>query len=1796
MTTTQDVAQPKVVLAQPNSIPRPKPRPSLPHDDWSYLDEIPRPKRLHHVFEQAADTVPDATALVVGDDSFTYAELDELSNQLANLLRQEHGIGSGSTVGILIERSVPMYVAILAALKSGAKYVPIDSKAPLDRVEYITADAGVDILLTSNAKVHLSDGLPLKQLLIDDLGATLHGSDSARPQLPIDDDPVAYIIYTSGSTGRPKGVAIAHSSVCNAVVVVTELYGVHPTDRVYQGLSISFDFSLEEFWTTWGAGATLVAGPTDGRQVGSGLTGFLEENRITFVHAVPTVLATLDRDLPLIRTLNLGGEACPQELVERWGPGRRILNTYGPTEATISCTWAVVKPGVPITIGVGMPTYEVTLRDEDFRIVPDGEVGELCVSGIGVAVGYVGLDELTAQKFVFDEQGRRTYLTGDLGRLNHANEIEYLGRKDAEVKILGHRVDLGEIESVVMSLPEVSVCVVNKRTGEDTGDELVAYVLAMPGVEGTRELAAQIHDHCRLQLPPYMVADYVEFIETVPLMPSGKVNRNALPTPVHPRLISGLVKFAPPSTPTEVKLVELWSVLLKIPADALSVDADLFTDLGGHSLIAATLVSRLRASSIPGTDDLSIPDLYAQPTVRTISEFIDAAAATSPTTEAQEAVRRRYPAAKIWLFGFFQFSYIYLIVTISMFPIAVIYWLAGGYPSRRMLFQILASIPVSYLLTRWLLPVITCKLLGRGLREGEYPLYSPTHLRVWVIQRALSLSPLQNLAGSHLIAPYLRMVGAKIGDASQIGSEQIPLPSLLEVGDNVTVGRGVHLCTFEIEDGLLHLGRITLGDNAIVTSNCVLIGNCSVGKDAVLRPQSLLRHGEHIPPGQEWSGSCAEPLRTRTDPALATMRRCADAPREWSSDLKLKMVAGIAFLEFLPLLAIAPAVFLVWWLLLTYDHRPALLATLASGLIFVVTACALILWYRRFAMQVVPVDVHHTRTLLGVEKWFNDKLLDASLEYTNALFGTLYTPHWLRMLGARIGRDAEVATIAGFDPDLLTMKDGTFVADMATVGSTTYANGHIAFRKTVVEDRAFIGNASFIPSGSHLETNSLVGVLSVPPVQGVPEGTSWLGNPPIFLPKRETFDQFSEDTTYHPPRSKVIARYIIEFFRVILPATLLGLSTFYTLTAIALLTRQGWSLAELIAIQALIALSGSLMVTLVIALMKWVLVGRYKPRIAPLWGNFVRRTEFLTGIYETAAVPAALGLVQGTPMLNPLLRLFGAKVGKRCLIDTTYMSEFDLVRIGDDVTVGSTVSLQTHLFEDRIMKMGYVTIDSGASVSTRSIILYGATVGEDVHVSPLTLVMKGEALPANTGWAGIPARRDHRPRLGRTLQGAPAETYPDKGEPGLTLDVSELQNPVEQEEVPVLVPHPDVDPVEVAALAAESDRVIGFDLARALALLGIMFVNITPSVTPSDSMSWLWRISTGNSMALFAVLAGVGVAITTRKAGRRRRAGLVTDWASIFTQAVLLFGIGLVMATFVPRQLAEVVLPYLAVLLLLALPFVRTPPWLMVILAALVALFVPIWSHIVRQFLPTATASNIDFPAVFTDPTGVLVKLLLTGAYPALAWLAYVLVGMAIGRIGISRSSSVVLLAFGIVVAAITAGVSSILMRQMGGLDALGAVAQETMPLDEFTKLLVLGAEGTLPTTSTWWLAVIAPRTTTPFDLFFTIGILMFVLGGLVNVGFVLPRFVKPISIFGSMPLTGYTLHLVMMTIPPLQDGWIGYLIQVAILVVFVWFWSRFAQHGPLESVVRSSVLGVRSLIGRIEEVRNGSSATGDRL
>src|ERR671917_15301 len=541
-------------------------------------------QRLHHLFEDLCDRTQQSSRLAVDadDSALTHDQLDARANQFARHLLAQ-GARPGDRIGLLFDHAVHSYIGMLAVLKINAAYVPLDVGFPVDRVSFIVDDAAVGMVLSLS---HLRDRvghLPATLLCVDEAAAQISARGDHR-LTPAEHghavDELAYVIYTSGSTGRPKGVAVEHASICNFVRVAAEVYGIQPHDRVYQGMTIAFDFSVEEIWVPLIAGATLIPKPNGCSLLGDELHAFIQAKQITALCCVPTLLATLDEDLPDLRFLLVSGEACPQDLISRWHrPDRRFLNVYGPTEATVTATWTVVHPDRPVTIGVPLPTYSVVILnpDEDTAL-QRGEVGEIGIAGIGLARGYLNRDDLTDRAFIRDFVGirnnpsRRIYRTGDLGRVNDDGEIEYHGRIDTQVKIRGYRVELTEIESVLLQVPGIAQAVVDTYEPEHGTVELVAYYSPRAGTADVDQ--QQIYEYLRRRLPRYMVPAYLEELAVIPALPSDKADRKNLPAPRARRSLAAQGAHLAAATATEAFLAGALASVLRLPE--VSVDSHFF--------------------------------------------------------------------------------------------------------------------------------------------------------------------------------------------------------------------------------------------------------------------------------------------------------------------------------------------------------------------------------------------------------------------------------------------------------------------------------------------------------------------------------------------------------------------------------------------------------------------------------------------------------------------------------------------------------------------------------------------------------------------------------------------------------------------------------------------------------------------------------------------------------------------------------------------------------------------------------------------------------------------------------------------------------------------------------------------------------------------------------------------------------------------------------------------------------------------------------------------------------------------
>ena len=1298
-----------------------------------------RDERLHQLFEASVDRYPERIALECGDERLTYAEVDRRANQFARYLRA-NGVGPGALVAFLLPRSTAHIITLLAILKTGAAYVPLDPETPADRVAYIITDCHIHSLVTTTDYLdHLG---PLDCQIIEwDTEQPAIARQPAQRLTPLEvyigQRDLCYIIYTSGSTGRPKGVQLEHRSVCHLVRAEAQIFQVRPDDRVFHGFSIAFDASVEEVWLALYAGATLVVGTAEMVHAGPALAQQLAASRVSVLSCVPTLLSMLDDEIPALRLLIVGGESCPQDLVNRWSqPGRRMVNTYGPTEATVIATFGDLLPEKPVTIGIPVPNYQVFLLDADLKSVKEGQVGELYLGGIGLARGYVGRAELTAERFIPNPfGGGRLYRTGDLGRYQPNGEIEFMGRVDSQVKLRGYRIELSEIESALLACPDVQAAAVAVREDVPGIQQLVGYVIPSEGIafdeERTKSL---IHD----RLPVYMIPTCLEVLHDFPTLPSGKVDRKRLPAPC-PRVCRAQPDaMGCPRTAFEEKIARVWEQFFT--CGPVSRDANFFHDLGGHSLLAARTVSELRKD--PDFADLSVPDVYHHPVLHELAALIEARRAeTQAAEDAPPETAPRRGALEYAACGLAQGGGLYLLLGLIslqwLLPFFTFEWTTAQ--GMSFAWAMLAVLGIMVVLE----PVLLCVavlvkwlLIGR-YQPGAHPVWGAYYVRWWFVNQMLAFAPSHALIGTPLLNGYLRLLGARIGEDVFLGTDHIASFDLLTIGDRCSIGMESALLGYTVANGMLTIAPITVGDDCYVGARAMLGEHTSMAHGARLEDLSLLPDGQQIPAGETWVGSPARPLPRREQAARPDL---LPVSRRTRTLVTLGHLLAVLALPLVTTAAVLPGLAVYLALDARFGWVGLLLAAPCFALLFILTFLGEIVLLKWALLGRVRAGSYMLQSSFYVRKRFVDQLLDACLTTLGPLYATLYVTPFFRLLGASLGRATELSTAHTVTPDLLAMAEGSFIADSVALGTPHIERGVITLAPTRIGRRTFIGNSAVLPAGTTVGDGGLIGVLSTRPLAtpGAEEpGTAWLGTPAIFLPRRQINTVFPEETTYRPTRRLYAWRYIIEFFRITLPLTcfsLLGGLLFQVLEV----ARQRMSPTDIFLAFPLWYLLAGLVACGMVVLTKWALIGRYRPAEKPLWSLFVWKTELLTAMHEHLADPFIVRLLLGTPFASYFFRALGARIGSQVYLGTTSMTEFDLVTIEDGVALNQDSVVQSHLFEDRVMKMSTIHIGADATVGARAVVLYDSVLGRGTRLNDLSLVMKGETLPPRAQWIGSP--------------------------------------------------------------------------------------------------------------------------------------------------------------------------------------------------------------------------------------------------------------------------------------------------------------------------------------------------------------------------------------------------------------------------------------------------------------------------
>ncbi len=590
------------------------------------------PQNLQLLVEAQIARTPAAPALVAGSELLTYDQLNRRANRVAHGLRRL-GVGPEAVVGVLMERSVEMVVALLGAVKAGAAYLPLDPTYPVERLAFMLSDAGAAAVL---AQEEWRDRIPAGAISVLPLDGprpwAADGDDRNPPCLTLPANAV-YVIYTSGSTGRPKGVVNTHGALCNRLLWGQSTFHLGPGDRVLQKTPFTFDVSVWEIFWTLAAGARIVMAHPGGHRDNAYLIGAIREHGITTLQFVPSMLSLFlaSDEVASCRSLRrviTGGEALTPDLVERFfsrSPAE-LHNLYGPTEAAIEVSaWHCERGDETLrrTVPIGRPIANVRfhLHDGNMNPVPPQSPGELLIGGVALARGYLRRPDLTAERFIPDpwsgEPGGRLYRTGDLARLRDDGVVEYLGRLDHQVKVRGFRVELGEIEAAMRRFPGVSAAVVAAPADGAGVQRLVAYFVMTPetpppAVEEWKRFLARI-------LPDYMIPSVFVSLEALPLNPHGKVDRSSLPSPDggRPELEAA---FVAPRSDMELTLAGLWEELLHV--DHVGVH-DSFFDLGGHSLLVAQALARIRQRL--GVE-LPVTELFSHPTLGELAAAVERAA------------------------------------------------------------------------------------------------------------------------------------------------------------------------------------------------------------------------------------------------------------------------------------------------------------------------------------------------------------------------------------------------------------------------------------------------------------------------------------------------------------------------------------------------------------------------------------------------------------------------------------------------------------------------------------------------------------------------------------------------------------------------------------------------------------------------------------------------------------------------------------------------------------------------------------------------------------------------------------------------------------------------------------------------------------------------------------------------------------------------------------------------------------------------------------------------------------------
>lgn len=1298
-------------------------------------------ERLDGFFEQLAVKYNSSPAVISNGRIFTYSEMDKRANQFARLLI-ERGVRPGDRVGLLLDRSAETYVALLAVMRAGAAFVPLATAFPEERMKLIIEDASVSLVISISSYAARVEKLPVQHVLLDAVATEASTkSDAALDKQPTKavSDETCYILYTSGTTGRPKGVAVTHQSFCNFIRVAATSYGYRPGDRIYQGMTIAFDFSSEEIWVPFVAGATVVPAPGPLTLVGEELADFLRAHDITCMACSPTLLSSIESDVPSLRALLVGGEACPHNLVVRWTkPGRQILNTYGPTEATVTATMGVLTPEKPVTIGAPLPTYSIVIIEPtEPKLTEPGELGEIGIAGIGLAVGYLNRPDLTEQKFIPDfldlpnNPSKRIYRTGDLGRINDEGEIEYRGRIDTQVKIRGYRIELGEIEAILLDQPAIAQAAVTTWEIEPGRVELVAYYAMKSSVLPISR--ADIAAEMKRRLPDYMVPSYLEELPAIPMTVSNKADLRQLPKPTSLRLSADRTMVAPRNDDERFLATALGEVL---KFDEVSVEDNFFDDLGANSLLMARFCARVRKKKEWKT--ASMRDIYLSPTVASLAQHLRIPTQTTADINEEVLIHKASNFA-YWTTGAAQMLFygVYSYFSLWAFDRGLD-WVYDKLdePLQLYLRCVILSGAVFFgmsgfaILAKWV-------LVGRWKAE-TFPIWGLRYYRFWVVQTLIRTAPVVLFRGSPLYSIYLRLLGAKLGQNTVIECRAVPVcTDLISIGDNTILRKESMILGYRAQSGYIHTGSITIGNNAFVGVGCTLDVDTGMGNNTQLGHASSLQRGQSIPDGEHWHGSPAVP----TEADYCKVRNINPSNVRRVLFEAAQLVGLFAFVTPVPLL------FHSYWQNVSDDYQETIGIVAIGTTVTLFGYIAIALFAATTLPRLISIILKpgRTYTLYGFRYWLQTVVeFCSNSRVLNLLFGdSSAIVHYMRALGWNLNKVVQTGSNFGSNqqhdnPLLCEIGSQTMVSDGLFMINMHKSATAFRLEHTKVGERNYFGNNIYYPSDGRTGDNCLLGTKVMVPIDGpIRENVGLLGSPSFEIPRmvnrdKELIAGISEDVRRERLKSKNVYNTVTAIM--FLAAQWLVLFVTLAIWDRALNYYSEWNQT---------ALFVAVFLTSFIAIPFYILLERISL-------GFRRLQPRMTTIYDVPfwhherhwklSDSPITRLFGGTPLRPLIFRMLGVKVGKRLYDGGCNMTERSLVEIGDDVTLNENCVIQAHSLEEGAFKSDYIRIGNGCTLAPAAFVHYGVVMGDGSMVDVDSFVMKGEVLEPNSIWRGNPAK------------------------------------------------------------------------------------------------------------------------------------------------------------------------------------------------------------------------------------------------------------------------------------------------------------------------------------------------------------------------------------------------------------------------------------------------------------------------